>query len=133
MAIRRISSPSLRRVTPSIHSTCFHCTSTLPPENRLTPICHNCILIFRSILTSSRWRDKVRQAYFAENPFCIHCPSHLYTQATDIDHIKPWRFYPELFWDQSNWQSLCHSCHSKKTISENTPTQFSSKKPIMGH
>jgi 5-methylcytosine-specific restriction protein A len=23
-----------------------------------------------------------------------------------------------LFWDQSNWQPLCHTCHSKKTARE---------------
>jgi 5-methylcytosine-specific restriction protein A len=23
-----------------------------------------------------------------------------------------------LFWNRSNWQSLCHSCHSRKTASE---------------
>lgn len=130
MAIRRISSPSLRRVTPSISSTCFHCTSSLPPENRQTPICPNCVLTFRRILTSYKWRETVRRSYFSNHPFCIHCPPHLFTPATDIDHIKPWRYYPELFWDEKNWQPLCHSCHSKKTISEDTPSQFLFKKSI---
>nr|DAK90259.1 MAG TPA: HNH endonuclease bacteriophage, HNH Endonuclease, DNA.52A [Caudoviricetes sp.] len=22
-------------------------------------------------------------------------------------------------WDQSNWQALCHECHSRKTAKEN--------------
>ncbi|KAE8545359.1 hypothetical protein F6453_2331 [Marinobacter nauticus] len=26
----------------------------------------------------------------------------------------------KLFWDDSNWQALCHSCHSEKTASEDS-------------
>lgn len=38
-----------------------------------------------------------------------------YVQATVVDHIKPHRGDNKLFWDKSNWQSLCKSCHDKKT------------------
>ena len=41
-----------------------------------------------------------------------------YVRATDVDHIVPHRGDPALFWDEENWQALCHSCHSKKTRNE---------------
>ncbi|MCR8827199.1 HNH endonuclease [Photobacterium sp. TY 1-4] len=38
--------------------------------------------------------------------------------ATDVDHITPHKGDRRLFFDQSNWQSLCKSCHSRKTARE---------------
>ncbi|MCG8990866.1 HNH endonuclease [Laribacter hongkongensis] len=32
--------------------------------------------------------------------------------ATVVDHITPHRGDQRLFWDSSNWQPLCASCHS---------------------
>lgn len=34
------------------------------------------------------------------------------TAATVVDHITPHKGDTALFWDQSNWQSLCASCHN---------------------
>lgn len=34
------------------------------------------------------------------------------TAAYAVDHIKPHKGDMELFWDRSNWQSLCRDCHS---------------------
>ncbi|WP_435645121.1 HNH endonuclease [Butyricicoccus porcorum] len=41
-----------------------------------------------------------------------------YTRATVVDHIVPHRGDPKLFWDQTNWQSLCKQCHDRKTMTE---------------
>jgi 5-methylcytosine-specific restriction protein A len=35
-----------------------------------------------------------------------------------VDHIIPHKGNYKLFWDKSNWQSLCKSCHDKKTARE---------------
>ena len=35
--------------------------------------------------------------------------------ATVVDHIIPHRGDQRLFWDQTNWESLCKECHDKKT------------------
>ncbi len=35
------------------------------------------------------------------------------------DHIKPHRGDIELFYDETNLQPLCQSCHSAKTMAEN--------------
>ena len=32
-----------------------------------------------------------------------------------VDHLVPHRGDRLLFWDASNWQSLCESCHNRKT------------------
>jgi 5-methylcytosine-specific restriction protein A len=40
------------------------------------------------------------------------------TEATDVDHIKPHKGDMTLFWDRTNWQSLCGPCHSAKTAAE---------------
>lgn len=40
------------------------------------------------------------------------------TPATVTDHIIPHKGDQHLFWDFLNRQSLCRSCHSKKTALE---------------
>ena len=49
-------------------------------------------------------------------PLCNACKiESLDRLATVVDHIKPHRGDTELFWDESNWQSLCKQCHDRKT------------------
>jgi len=41
------------------------------------------------------------------------------TAATVTDHVIPHRGDQALMWDEDgNWQSLCSSCHSRKTATE---------------
>jgi len=40
-------------------------------------------------------------------------------KAVVVDHITPHRGNETLFWDKVNWQGLCLSCHSRKTLAEN--------------
>lgn len=61
-----------------------------------------------------RW-DAARKNFLRANPICKVCGK----AATEVDHIIPHKGNAVLFWDRGNWQSLCHSCHSKKTIREN--------------
>ena len=30
-----------------------------------------------------------------------------------VDHIVPAAIAPELFWERSNWQTLCHDCDQR--------------------
>lgn len=54
-----------------------------------------------------------------EHPLCVECLRHgKATPATDVDHIVPHKGNKRLFWDRSNWQPLCHECHSRKTVLE---------------
>lgn len=65
-----------------------------------------------------QWK-KAAKAFLAQHPLCAECERQgRLTLATDVDHIKPHRGNQKLFWDRSNWQPLCHSCHSRKTAAE---------------
>lgn len=46
------------------------------------------------------------------------------TKATVVDHIIPHRGDNKLFWDKSNWQSLCKRCHDKKTMTEDRHQEY---------
>ena len=64
---------------------------------------------------TSRWH-RARVTYLVRHPLCVHCLQHGLTEpSTQVDHIVPHRGDQEKFWDRTNWQGLCASCHSKKT------------------
>ena len=64
------------------------------------------------------WRQ-ARKRYLLLHPLCVNCLKEgRYVKATDVDHITPHRGDRALFWDESNWQALCHRCHSRKTRRE---------------
>ena len=66
----------------------------------------------------SRWQ-KARRTYLAHHPLCAECQRQgKLTPATVVDHIVPHKGDRHLFWDKSNWQSLCKSCHDSKTAKE---------------
>ena len=62
-----------------------------------------------------RWQQ-ARARHLRNHPLCVECAAAGLVQvATDVDHKVPHRGDHTLFWDESNWQSLCHSHHSAKT------------------
>ena len=59
----------------------------------------------------SKWR-KARGFYLAKHPLCVrHEQLGKVVAASVVDHIIPHKMDRELFWDSSNWQSLCKPCH----------------------
>ncbi|QXH44268.1 HNH endonuclease [Pseudomonas xanthosomatis] len=73
---------------------------------------------WRSGLSSSqrgydyRWQ-KARERYLQTYPLCVYCARAGRTTAAGVvDHVIPHRGDQSLFWDESNWQSLCSPCHS---------------------
>ena len=65
-----------------------------------------------------RWK-KARQNFLAEHPLCERCKLNgKITQAEHVDHVVPHRGDMVLFWKMDLWQSLCASCHSRKTHKE---------------
>lgn len=66
---------------------------------------------------SGHWRS-VRWAYLCEHPLCAICLGHeRYVPATVVDHIVPIKDGGDRF-DTANLQSLCVSCHNRKTARE---------------
>lgn len=73
-----------------------------------------------------RW-ERARAWFLRRYPLCGDRPASLpprlsvcradgqVTPATVVDHVVPHRGDPGLFWDRTNWQALCASCHARKT------------------
>ena len=57
---------------------------------------------------NNEWR-KARAEFLARFPSCRRCGA----PASTVDNIKPHRGDDRLFWDRSNWQPLCTSCHNR--------------------
>ena len=62
------------------------------------------------IYNLKRWKI-LRLEYLASHPFCEMCGIGI---SSEVDHIRPINAGGEP-WDESNFQALCHSCHSVKT------------------
>ena len=67
------------------------------------------------------WWRRESKLFLLQNPSCADpYRKHLGAQvtATDTDHKIPHKGDVKLFRDKRNWQSLCKSCHSRKTAAE---------------
>ena len=65
------------------------------------------------------WKKRLRPGQLARQPVCEMCAAHsIITAASVVDHVKPHRGNWDLFVDAGNLQSLCPSCHSRKTAQE---------------
>ena len=51
--------------------------------------------------------EKARAEFLRRHPRC-KCGD----PATLVDHIRPHRGDQTLFWDKTNWEAMCVSCHS---------------------
>jgi len=64
-----------------------------------------------------RWRRK-RKHQLQREPLCRHCLNRgVIEPATEVDHIEPHKGDKHKFW-HGEVQSLCESCHSRKTAAE---------------
>jgi 5-methylcytosine-specific restriction enzyme A len=69
---------------------------------------------FQRWYQSANWQ-RLRLIVLAENPFCVGCKVEI---ATEVDHIVPLSENISLANDIDNLQSLCSSCHKKKTVAD---------------
>lgn len=75
---------------------------------------------FRSWYKTARW-VKMRARQLKKNPFCSdYFGDHggSLVVANTADHIIPHKGDEVLFWDEDNLQSMCRTCHNKKTVKE---------------
>jgi 5-methylcytosine-specific restriction enzyme A len=67
-----------------------------------------------------RWQ-KTSAARLDKHPWCVdpYKVHKLFPEpATVTDHVIPHKGNMTLFWDPTNWQSLCDRCHNTKTAFE---------------
>ena len=63
--------------------------------------------------------NRARNGYLRRHPLCVKCEAKgRVTPADVVHHIISVRIAPELFWDKTNWESLCHPCHNLETGKE---------------
>lgn len=96
---------------------CNWCQFGTRPDS--SGICDMCVKRFRALLASAKWNKTTRQAFFSAYPYCKnHLSIGEHVPATELDHILPWRLFPDLFWEETNFQGLCYSCHNFKTLED---------------
>lgn len=70
----------------------------------------------QKFLQTREWRDRLRPAQLRDEPLCRHCRElGIVELATSVDHIVVPNGDKALQRDRGNFQSLCHTCHSRKT------------------
>lgn len=85
----------------------YKATKTRPPEDRPSASARG---------YDDRWR-KASRRFLNGHPVCVRCEQQgRLTGATVVDHVVPHKGDRDLFWDESNWQSLCAKCHNSKTV-----------------
>lgn len=73
---------------------------------------------YSHLYNSSRWR-KLRRQFLIKHPLCAECRRlGVINPSRVVDHIKPHQGDESLFWDETNLQALCKSCHDRKTAKE---------------
>ena len=74
---------------------------------------------WRWMYRTKTWTDDLRPNQLLDEPFCRECAKQgKRVYATDVDHVEDHKGDWEKFCDRANLQSLCHSCHSRKTAAE---------------
>lgn len=63
------------------------------------------------LYSTKEWRQ-LRESFLRFNCWCVYCQEiGMRTKATVLDHITPHKGNREAFFDRSNLQPLCKTCH----------------------
>ena len=74
---------------------------------------------WRWMYFTDEWRKDLRPTQLMREPFCRECArAGRRVRATDVDHIVDHKGDWAVFCARGNLESLCHSCHSRKTARE---------------
>jgi len=74
--------------------------------------------------------QKARAGHLRSHPLCVYCEREgRVTAATIVDHKVPHRGNQTLFWDQTNWQSMCKPHHDGQKQREEADANNSHQDP----
>lgn len=66
-------------------------------------------------LYGRKWKARAK-AWLEEHPLCVTCEVEgRVVPAEAVDHVRPHRGDPGIFWDADNLQGLCLHHHNSKT------------------
>ena len=84
---------------------------------------------WQHLYDTGRWR-KLRLLHLDAHRFCVMCGQEgRIAAASVVDHITPHKGNEALFWDDTNWQSLCNRCHNRHKQAED---RSGKAKPVIG-
>lgn len=70
-----------------------------------------------------KWQAASKR-HLQREPLCRICKQRgEIAAAVAVDHIDPHKADWSTFWNRDNWQSLCETCHNRKTGQENGPNR----------
>lgn len=112
---------ALKPLRPCRHPGCYvlvrdgYCPAHQPRSDRRSEESKS----WRWMYATDEWRLDLRPTQLLREPFCRECARRgLRVKATDVDHIVDHKGDWGRFRDRDNLESLCHSCHSRKTARE---------------
>lgn len=68
---------------------------------------------WQGLYFTNRWKA-LRQMHLSKEPLCVECGY----EGNEVDHVADHKGNERLFYDANNLQTLCTSCHSKKTFAD---------------
>ena len=95
-----------------------HHANTTHPKTTHRPLSPKSRMTARQRGYTRRW-EKARARYLSAHPVCVECEAEGRPRTgNEVDHIIPHMGDQKLFWDEDNWQTLCKTHHSQKTVQE---------------
>ena len=84
-----------------------------PGDTKAQDRSRNQMAHWRKWYSTARW-SRLRQTILLRDIYQCQMCKRISSTGMVVDHIKPHRGNPSLFWSEQNLQTLCHSpCHSK--------------------
>lgn len=79
-----------------------------------------------AVTKTKQWKPLRFQALRRDDFQCVKCGAR--SCRLEVDHIKPVRDRPDLSFELTNLQTLCASCHARKTRAEIGLPQLSTER-----
>ena len=109
--VRLCSSPNCNEFAV-IHSV--YCSKHKQESDKKRVAFQNARRYNSKLYKTQKWQ-RLRKKHLKDNNYCVFCGSR---HNLTVDHIVPPKGKEDLFFNEDNLQTLCHSCHVIKTLKE---------------